>query len=190
MDLAVHPRYRLHLYFHSLTIIVLGAVLAGWGVYRTIPAGLGAGSPVVQAPPGSIEQLLFWRVVLLYLVIALFIILATIALHLFYSNRIAGPAYRIGLEAAKIGSGLLSPDIRLREKDNLMDMAESLNDLAAKYRTRITGMDNALLELDRLAQAADEMVRAGAAEAEIRPAMAKIAETVKKIEHTLAEIRI
>ena len=190
MEFIAHPKYRFHLYLYSFIIIILGAVLAGWGVYRTLPAGLGEGYHTVQATLRVVEQVLFWRVALLYSAIAVLIIAATIALHLFYSHRIAGPAYRIGLEAAKIGNGSLQATIKLREKDNLMDVADSLNDLASRYQTRIATINETLLLIERQTQTAQNMIKAGTTGSELQQVASDITASVNKIENNLAEMQI
>lgn len=190
MALATRNRYRLLLYLYSFGIIIAGAVLAGWGVFRTLPSGLGDGYHAVQATLRGMEQMLLWRTALLYAVIAVLIIVATSALHLFYSHRIAGPAHRIGLEAAKIGAGSLAGAVKLRENDNLMDMADSLNDLAAQYRHRVITVDESLTLLDARSQALAVMLKAGKSGAELKQAAKEIADSVKNIENRLAEMRI
>jgi methyl-accepting chemotaxis protein len=190
MELATRGRYRFFLYLYSFVIIVIGAVLAGWGVFRTLPAGLGEGYHAVQATLRGIEQILLWRVALLYTVIAALIIAATAVLHLFYSHRIAGPAHRIGLEAAKIGNGSLAGNIKFREKDNLMDMADSLNDLAARYRSRINTVGESLTIIEARSSALARMINEGKNGSELRQTAEEIAASVKKIEYSLAEMRI
>jgi methyl-accepting chemotaxis protein len=190
MELATQGRYRLYLYLHSFIIIAAGAFFAAWGVLRTVPAGLGGGYHTGEAALREIERLLLWRVALVYVVIAVLIIIATAVLHLFYSHRIAGPAHRIGLEAAKIGRGSLSGNIAFREKDNLMDMADSLNDLAAKYRNRLSAVDESLTLIETQSRTVAETIRKGGKEAELRQTAKEISDSVRKIENSLAEMLI
>ncbi|GAH88998.1 unnamed protein product, partial [marine sediment metagenome] len=48
---------------------------------------------------------------------------------IFYSHRIAGPAYRIGQEIQRVLNGETGVNIRLRKKDKLKELAASVNAL-------------------------------------------------------------
>ena len=188
MELSARSRYRFRLYVYALVIIVAGAVLAGWGVLRTLPAG--QGSLASQAPHQGIARLLFWRVALLYVVIAFLIIAATVALHLFYAHRVAGPAHRLGLEAASIGKGELGGGVKLREKDDLMEMADSLNDVAARYRDRMSVISETVGIVEARTRILEERMQAGASGQDLRRAAEDIADAVKRLDAGLSEMHI
>jgi len=170
-------------------IVLLGAVFAGWGVFWSFPAGLGEGYHSVQAQVREIGNALFWRVAILYVVISLFILLAMVVLHLLYSHRIAGPAYRIGRETARIAGGDLTGNIQFRRKDNLTDMAESLNEVAERYRSRINDVKESLTVVETQAKSASDLIQQGKDAAALRQAAEAIANNVKRIERTLSEMR-
>lgn len=65
------------------------------------------------------------------------ILLATIVVVLFLSHKIAGPMFRFEKELQAIGQGDLSRRVRLREKDQFTDMAESLNGMTAGLGQRV-----------------------------------------------------
>jgi len=65
------------------------------------------------------------------------ILLATIVVVLFLSHKIAGPMFRFEKELLAIGEGDLSRRVRLREKDQFTDMAESLNRMTAGLGERV-----------------------------------------------------
>src|SRR5574341_1385594 len=105
MGLTTRKNYRLLLYVNTLVIVLLGAAVAGWGMFWLLPAGLGENYSSIMASVQGIRKVLFLKAVALYTVVSLFIVLGIIVLHLFYSHRIAGPASRMGREAAKIAQG-------------------------------------------------------------------------------------
>ena len=190
MEFATRKNYRLFLYVNTLVIIFFGAVLAGWGLFWTVPAGLGEGYHAVQATVRGIAQVLFWRVAVLYAVISLLILLAMVVLHLFYSHRIAGPAYRMGREAARIAQGDLTGNITFRRKDNLTDMADSLNEVASQYRGRIEAVKIHLAAVETQSQLVSDIIQRGKDGAALRRAAEEITINAKKMESDLSELRM
>ncbi|MCK9419670.1 MAG: methyl-accepting chemotaxis protein [Nitrospirae bacterium] len=190
MGLTTRRNYRLFLYVNSLAIILLGAVITGWGVFLSFPADLGQGYHNVQALVREIGNVLFWRVTILYAVTSFLIVLAMVALHLVYSHRIAGPAYRISLEAARISQGDLTGNIKFRRKDNLTDMADLLNDLASQYRGRINAVRDSLAILDEQSKKVSDLIQQGKDGLALKQIAGDLSKSVKKIESSLAEMRI
>jgi methyl-accepting chemotaxis protein len=189
MGLTTRKNYRLFLYVNTLVIVLLGAVVAGYGLFWLLPAGLGESYSTIMASVQEIRKVLFWRVVALYVVISLFIVLGIVVLHLFYSHRIAGPAYRIGREAAKIAQGDLTGNIRFRRKDNLTDMADLLNDVAAQYRDRISIARDYLAAIEAESKNMHHLIRQGKERVALKQTMEKMASNVKNIECCLLEMR-
>ncbi|PLX79532.1 MAG: hypothetical protein C0616_10990 [Desulfuromonas sp.] len=62
------------------------------------------------------------------------VILILSAISFFLTHKIAGPVYRIKKEIAKISAGDLGITIKLRKRDDLRDLAESLNQLVDEMR--------------------------------------------------------
>ena len=189
MAFVTRKNYRLFLYINTLVIIILGAVFSGWGVFWTVPSGLGEGYHAIQASLRVISHVLFWRVSILYAAISLFIITSMVVLHLLYSHRIAGPAYRIGLEAAKIAQGDLAGNIKFRQKDNLTDMADSLNDVASQYRGRIVAIKNQLLIIESQSKTMSTIIQQNQDKDSLKQAVKNIADSVRNMEASLSEIK-
>jgi methyl-accepting chemotaxis protein len=189
MGFATRRNYRLFLYVNSLVIIIIGAIFAAWGVFWTVPSPLGEGFHAIQASLRAISQVLFWRVAILYAVISLLIITSMVVLHLLYSHRIAGPAFRIGREAAKIAQGNLAGNIKFRQKDNLTDMAESLNDVASQYRGRIETVKNYLSIIESHAKTVSEIIQQNKDEDSYNQIVESIRNNVRNIETSLSEIK-
>ena|ERR1700690_878262 len=190
MGLTTRRNYRLFLFVNSLVIVLLGAVITGWGVFWSFPVDLGQGYHNVQAMVREIGNVLFWRVAMLYAVTSLLIVLAMVALHLVYSHRIAGPAYRIGLEAARIAQGNLTGNIKFRQKDNLTDMADLLNNMASQYRGRINAVRDSLAIIDIQSKKVSDLIQQGKDGVALEQITGDISNNVKKIESSLSEMRI
>ena len=190
MGFTTRRNYRLFLFLNSLTIVLLGAAITGGGVFWFFPADLGEGYHNVQALVQGIGNVLFVRIAMLYAVTSFLIILAMVAFHLVYSHRIAGPAYRISLESARIAQGDLTGNIKFRQKDNLTDMADLLNDMASQYRNRINAVRDFLAVIDEQSKKVSDLIQQGENGAVLEQITEDISKNVKKIERGLSEMRI
>lgn len=150
--LTTQKNYRILLYCYLFSLVLLGLLFAVLGVFWTLPDNLGEGYHNIQAMLRGIHQVLVLKIMVCYTIATVCILIAAVAVLLVYSHRIAGPAYRIGPEAAKIAQGNLIGNIKLRKHDNLMDIAESLNTIATAYRNRITSLEQNLQTLEIQAQ--------------------------------------
>ena len=65
------------------------------------------------------------------------ITLATIAVTLFVSHKLAGPMFRFEADLKVIGDGDLTKIVRLRKKDQMMSIVESLNQMTASLREKL-----------------------------------------------------
>ena len=77
--------------------------------------------------------------------------IAAAARLLIFSPRIAGPLYRLEKSAETIGAGNLNLHVRLRSKDQLQDLARSMDEMAADLRVRIQAVKEQTNRLGRLA---------------------------------------
>lgn len=189
IGLTTQKNYRFLLYAYSLVIVLLGASFAGLGVIWSLPGNLGEGYHNVQAMLRGIQQVLFFRITLFYSIAIIIIIVAMVVLHLLYSHRIAGPAYRIGQEAARIALGNLTGIIKIRKHDNLMDMADSMNDVASQYRVHIGAVLEHLADIEEQSLKMSALVQQGNDEAALKLTAEEISGKSDTITGCLAEIR-
>ncbi len=63
--------------------------------------------------------------------------LITIVITLFISHRIAGPLYRLEKDIAEVNSGNLEVEIHVRRKDELQNLAKSLNQMVRTMRNTV-----------------------------------------------------
>ena len=68
------------------------------------------------------------------------ITLATIAIMLFISHKLAGPLFRFENEIREIAEGDLTRAIKLRKEDQITEMAESLNRMSSQLREKLLGI--------------------------------------------------
>lgn len=82
-----------------------------------------------------------------------FITLATIAVTLFVSHKIAGPMFRIERGLKEVSSGDLTQNIRLRNKDQITALAENFNIMTTNLHDRVQEIRN---EVELLIDSASE----------------------------------
>lgn len=75
-------------------------------------------------------------------------ILVTLFLAVFYTHRIAGPAYRIQQDLRKIGQGNLTTRVRTRRKDQLKGLESETNRVAQELEQGILQVRGSLLKLE------------------------------------------
>ena len=181
--------YRRMLFFYTAVIVLLGALSVGVGLLAFFPASLGDGYGAALLSMRNIERTLVVKVAGLYAVMTVLIMLAIAFLHVFFSHRIAGPAFRLGREAEQIGRGNLKANFQLRSKDNLTDMADFLKQAASRYRETIIALDRHAtiikMQAESLSGAAGRQ-KGGAAPGQ---AVEELSTNVRNIDKILSEIR-
>ena len=182
--------YRVLLFIYTFIIVVLGAGLAGVGLILLFPKNLGEGYEAVLTTVQGLEQVLLAKVGITYAVLSVFIVIAVIVLHLFYSHRIAGPAFRLGRESRVIGEGNLRGNIRFRRKDNLTDMGDSLNQVASRYHDRIRAIRDHLSLIEAQSKSVADLARQGRGEPAAERTIDEIALNIKSLEKVLSEPRV
>jgi len=75
-------------------------------------------------------------------------ILVALFLAVFYTHRIAGPAYRIQQDLRKIGQGILTTRVRTRRRDQLKDLESEINRVAVELEQGILQVKEGILELE------------------------------------------
>jgi methyl-accepting chemotaxis protein len=186
---STHQYYRARLFLFTLIVVIFGAALAGVGVFTLLPKDLGDGYGAVISTIQGIGSILVQKVAMIYVVIIFGIVVAMIVLHLFYSHRIAGPAYRLGREFARISEGILIGKVKFRQKDNLTDMADTLNDVTDRYRARVDAVKSELSRIEAQADALAILAQQGKTDHSLEKAAEDIAAHIKNIDKTLAEMR-
>jgi len=73
--------------------------------------------------------------------------LAVITVTLFVSHKIAGPLFRFEEDLKIIGKGDLTKIIRLRQEDQISDLAQSLNEMTSNLHDKVENIQN---RMDRL----------------------------------------
>lgn len=128
----VNRRLQLR-YAGFILLLVMGvSVVSGYTIFYTLWSMLGDKLARVY-PQGMLEQILRRTTFVLtinLLVVAPFIVWISIL----YSHRIAGPLVRITRALKEIGEGNFDTNITLRKRDELKELAASINGMAASLK--------------------------------------------------------
>ncbi len=138
----------------SLILVFMFAIvlLTGYTVYVT--AWFMFGEKLAAVYPQGLLLDIFRKVNLVLLLRLAIVTPLVIFIGLVLSNRIAGPIYHIKKYLKKISAGNYGNDLKLRKNDELQDIAESINKLVSKLRSK---QDKRQEKLDVLKQETDEV---------------------------------
>ena len=137
-------------------LVLVASLVTGWTVFATGWHFLGEKLADVY-PQGRLVYV--FKATNLALIRNLLLISPLIfLLGLLFSHRIAGPVYRIEKTLEEIARGNLSLRIKLREGDELVDLADIINDLTESFSKTIIsdkdiviGIEKDLEEIRKLA---------------------------------------
>jgi signal transduction histidine kinase len=116
-------------YISLILLFMFGtAIVTGYMVYVTTWVMFGEKLAAVY-PQGLLLEVVK-NVNMVLLLRLIFLSPLVILVGLILSHRIAGPIYRIREQLKKIRRGDYEADIRLREKDELKDLADEVNELS------------------------------------------------------------
>lgn len=73
-----------------------------------------------------------------------------LAMGIFYPGKIAGPLYRLEKRLRELASGNFKDKVKLRSNDELQDLAEEINQMAAKLQEKLLLAKNRLTSLDSI----------------------------------------
>lgn len=76
------------------------------------------------------------------IVVTIVVGMATIAITLFTSHKIAGPLYRLKAETEKIKNKDLSSQVSIRAKDQLQKMASEFNEMRSELKNSVNSIKN------------------------------------------------
>jgi signal transduction histidine kinase len=100
-------------------------------------------------------------------VTVVFFVLSTIAVY-FFSRRVTGPVKRLTEHAQRIGRGSLDETIPVETRDEIGQLAGTLNDMAAALKGNIRDKERILAELKDLNRTLEDRIRQRTVELEER----------------------
>lgn len=129
------------------TLALIASVVTGWTVFATSWHFLGEKLASVY-PQGRLVYVL--RATNLALIRNLLLISPLIfIIGLLFSHRIAGPVYRIGKTLEDISKGNLGLRIKLREGDELVDLADTINNLMENFNKTLVLDKDMVIKIEK-----------------------------------------
>ena len=182
---TIRKSYYRTLAFKCILAILLGAVVTESILFVSLSSKPGASYAENYAIMASLRKELLLKSMAIYATTTIFIAIGITVISLLYSNRIAGPIYRLGVFARKIASGDLSGTVKLRQHDVIDMMADDLNILTAEYKKVITQVENKTKEFEDIAAAIGESTGDAA-----RDAIARLSAKRDEINKILSNIKV
>lgn len=153
--------YQTRFIFRFCLLVLVGAVISSVLLYLFGQGSLTSTFENSRLTVRSTSAAILPAVIYTNLITLGLITVATSFVVLYLSHKIAGPLYRFEKELIEIAEGDLTKVIHLRRKDEVTDMAESLNKMTASLRKRLLELQEELDEAARLAEeekASDRLV--------------------------------
>jgi methyl-accepting chemotaxis protein len=94
-----------------------------------------------------------------------------LVLAIFFTHRIAGPAYHLKQDLKKIQAGDLTIQTAFRKGDLFKDVAEAMNEATGQLRQEITAVK----------QDVDDLIKVSGDEAKVKEKLIKLRETLDKL---------
>jgi HAMP domain-containing protein len=117
--------------------------------------------------------------------------IATIAIVLFISHRIAGPLYRLEKSLEELGEGDLTVDVHLRQADEIKALADTLNKTIKNLKEPIATSKAKAEELEAEVASLREMLRKkGLSDNDIEKAVGPAENKVRQIKRGLSFFKI
>jgi len=125
------------------SLVALGSLLTValiyWLARHSTTVGIAQGRVAVHSTAEYLLPLLLQTVFVELVIVSL----AAIAMTLFVSHKIAGPLHRFKMMLAKLGDGDFSSSMKLRDGDQLQQVAVAYNEAVEKINGKIKTAKNA-----------------------------------------------
>ena len=118
---------------------LLTVALIYWLARHSTTVGIANGRVAVHNTAEYLLPLMLQTVFIELIIVCL----AAIAMTLLVSHKIAGPLFRLNVMLSKLGDGDCSASMRLREGDQLQQVAVAYNDTVVKINEKIKSAKNA-----------------------------------------------
>ena len=127
---------------------VISSVLLYWLAQGSLTSTYENSRLAVRSTSTAILPAVIWTNLITLGLVAV----ATVFVVLYVSHKIAGPLFRFEKELSEIAEGDLTKVIHLRRRDEVTEMADSLNRMTASLRERLKELQGELDEAARIAE--------------------------------------
>jgi len=130
-------------------LVALGAIVSTLIIYSMASSTVTTSFENSKLTIKSTADYILPAVLLASAVVIVLVGIATVAITLFTSHKIAGPLYRIEKDVEEVASGKLNMNFHLRKGDEIKPLAESLHIMTASLREKILKIKKELGELEK-----------------------------------------
>ncbi len=127
-------------------VVLVGAVISSGLLYLLAQGSLTSTYADSRLTVRSTSAAILPAVIYTNLITLALVTVATVFVVLYVSHKIAGPLFRFEKELSEIAEGDLTKVVKLRSKDEVTDMADSLNKMTASLRERLKELQGELDE--------------------------------------------
>lgn len=137
------------------TLVILGSVISGTIIYAMSRSTVTTTFENSRLIIKSTAEFILPAVLLSGAVVVLLVGLATVAITLIASHRIAGPIHRMEKDIQEVASGNLRKKFSLRQRDEVKDLAESLNEMTKTLKADMEKIKQAIAHLESCVKSED-----------------------------------
>lgn len=158
-------------------LVIIGSILSGGIIYTISKSTATASFENSRLTIKSTADFILPAILLSSIIVILFIGLASVAIALFASHKIAGPLYRIEKDIQEVANGNLKKRFNLRKGDEeeIKVLAEGLNKMTESLNSHITRVKAAVSELESAFNTADQV------SAELKDKLENVKKAISKL---------
>lgn len=187
----IKKRFQARFILKFCFLIILTCLLMGSLIYFLSTRTMTASFDNLRLVAKSTSDFILPALALSSLIAIILISLGCVFIVLFISHRIAGPLYRFEKSVEQIASGDLTVNTRLREKDEIKVLAETLNEVISKLRDKITVSQQDVKQLkDQLAYVRKRLGQLGVSSKDIDEILGVLENRAEDLETTLAYFKV
>ena len=153
----IKKRFQRNFIVKFCILVIIGSVISGAIVYTMSRSTVTTTFENCRLRIKSTADFILPAVMLSGAVVIAVIGLATVAVTLFTSHKVAGPLYRMEQDVKEVASGNLKKRFNLRINDEIKTLAESLDKMTRELRTNIAGIKRDVSELELALKTAAEV---------------------------------
>ncbi len=118
-------------------LLFAGAAVSGIMLYLLATREIKVSLASAHLAMRSTWDILLPAVIVTHITTVVLIAIATVFFVMYYTNRVAGPLYRLEQTAKTIGDGDLTVQVRFRERDEISDFREAFQSMVDSLALRI-----------------------------------------------------
>lgn len=144
----IKKRFQGNFILKFCMLVIVGSIVSGIIIYTMASTTVTTTFEGSRLRIKSTADYILPAVLLSGAVVVVFIGLATVAVTLFTSHKIAGPLYRMEKDVEEVTSGNLTKKFNLRQTDEIKALAESLDKMTQSLRANIAEVKQGLSDLE------------------------------------------